>query len=66
MPCELQKTLRARQETIDKWFKNFSVLSSRFRRKVELHSFCFRSAANLTYLLIQSELSGSSFSAEME
>ena len=48
-------TVRARHETVNERFKNFFVLSHRFRHRPFLHSFCFHAVANLTHLMMQSE-----------
>lgn len=47
--------VRARHETVNKRFKQFGVLSSRFRHHRRLHSFCFHAIANLTQLMMDTE-----------
>lgn len=45
--------IRARHETVNRRFKQFSVLSSRFRHKPALHSFCFYAILNLTQISLE-------------
>lgn len=47
--------LRARHETVNKRFKQFRVLLSRFRHDKALHSYCFHAVANVTQLVMDTE-----------
>ncbi len=44
---------RARHETVNRRFKQFSVIGQRFRHELTLHSSCFHTVANLTHVIIQ-------------
>lgn len=46
-------TVRARQETVNRRFKQFFVLGHRFRHHIGLHSACFHAVANITQLMIE-------------
>ena len=45
-------TIRARQETVNRRFKQFFVLY-RFRHRIALHSVCIHAVANLTQIMIE-------------
>ena len=45
--------IRARQEAVNRRFKQFFVLGHRFRHAVNLHSVCFHAVANITPLMIE-------------
>lgn len=49
----LLATVRARQETVNRRFKQFFVLGHRFRHRLSLHSACFHAVANITQLMIE-------------
>ncbi len=44
---------RARHLTVNRRFKQFSVIDERFRHELSLHSTCFHAVANLTQVMIQ-------------
>ena len=46
-------TIRARQQTVNRRFKQFFVLVHRFRHRIALHSVCFHAVANLTQIMIE-------------
>lgn len=50
---KLLADVRARQETVNRRFKQFFVLGHRFRHELSLHSVCFHSVANITQLMIE-------------
>lgn len=45
---EIRNRVRARQETVNSRFKNWKILSERFRHKIEDHSKVFNSIAVIT------------------
>ena len=45
-------TIRARQETVNRRFKQIFVLGHRFRYIIALHSVCFHVVASLTQIMI--------------
>lgn len=47
--------VRARQETVNRRFKQFFVLGHRFRHHVSLHSVCFHAVVNLTQLMVEGD-----------
>lgn len=49
----MQSVCRSRHETVNKRFKQFSVISGVFRHDVDLHGKCFHAVANLTQMAIQ-------------
>ena len=51
---ELQNRVRARQETVNKRFKQFGILNQRFRHDLTLHEIVFHSIAVLTQLSLLS------------
>ena len=51
---EMQNTIRARHETVNKRFKQFSILCQPFRHTLENHGSVFRAIAVLTQLAIES------------
>ena len=51
---ELQNRVRARQETVNKRFKQFSILNQRFRHDLSLHVVVFDAVAVITQLSILS------------
>ncbi len=52
VPKHLHSLARARHETVNRRFKQFSVLGTRFRHDKSLHSVCFHAVANLTQLML--------------
>ena len=44
---------RARHETVNRRFKQFNVIGSRFRHNKHLHGICFRAVANIVELMIE-------------
>ncbi len=50
--CKVYADLRARHETVNRRFKQFAVLSNRFRHDKSSHSFCFHAIANVTQLIM--------------
>lgn len=49
----MRETIRGRHESVNEKFKNFRVLSERFRHEVNQHHTCFRAVAVLVQLLIE-------------
>lgn len=48
----LQKRIMARHETANDRLKNFKVLSTKFRHKLEKHSLCFHAVVNITQVML--------------
>jgi len=48
-----QKDIMARHETVNRRFKEFGVLGSRFRHKLTLHPICFYAVVNITQISIE-------------
>ena len=49
----LLATVRARQETVDRRFKQFFVVGHRYRHNICLHSACFQAVAIVTQLTLE-------------
>ena len=52
----MEGVVRARHETVNSRLKNFSVLSSRFRHSLDMHSRCFHACANFLTLVMKNEM----------
>ena len=50
---EVMQRVRSRQETANKRFKNWAILSQKFRSCLSLHSDAFRAVAVITQLSIE-------------
>lgn len=50
----LGRKLRARHETVNRRFKQFTILSTTFRHDLSLHSYCFHAVVNMTEIVLQS------------
>ena len=48
------KEILARHETVNRRFKQFGVLSQRFRHHISLHPYCFNAVANIVQVMIDS------------
>ena len=48
-----QKEIMARHETVNKRFKQFSVLKTTFRHQIDLHCLCFYAVVNIVELEIE-------------
>ena len=53
---KIEGVIRARHETINSRLKNFSVLSTRFRHSLDMHSRCFHACAHLIHLVMKHEM----------
>lgn len=49
----LSSSLLARHGTVNRRFKNFNALCTRFRHNVAIHSYFFHAVANLTQIMIE-------------
>lgn len=52
---KLFATVQARHEIVNRRFKQFSVLSNRFRQSLQCYSQCFHAVCNPTELMIENE-----------
>ncbi len=51
--AEMQQRVRNRQETVDKWFKNWAILSIPYRHQLLEHQTVFGAIVVLTQLCLQ-------------
>ena len=56
LTSRMEGVIRARHETINSRLKIFSVLSTRFRHDLDMHSRCFHACANLVSLVMKHEM----------